>query len=61
MTDRMPADGFLTIDHVTALRLIREELDGKQWSADTVDRIAEIMRRAGFKIEEPQGDWGISK
>lgn len=35
-------------------QLIVEELTGKEWTPDTLDRIVAILRKAGHKIEEPE-------
>jgi hypothetical protein len=31
------------------------ELDGTEWSADTVDAIAGILRRAGYTVRDYKG------
>ena len=36
-----------------ALERIAALMDGTEWSADTLDAIAETMRDAGFKIGQP--------
>ena len=35
------------------LQAIHANMDGKEWSPDTLDAIAEILRGAGFTIREP--------
>jgi hypothetical protein len=42
----------LTPDVVAA---IVRELDGTEWSADTVDAIAGILRRAGYTVRDYKG------
>lgn len=37
----------------TALDAICRELDGREWSADTLDAIADIVRASGRIIREP--------
>lgn len=37
----------------TLVRNIHREFDGVQWSADTLDVVADYLRRAGFEIHEP--------
>lgn len=32
---------------------IHELMSGKEWSPDTLDQIAAVLRNAGFVIEEP--------
>ena len=39
-----------------AMRRIQRTLDGTEWTCDTLDVIAEIMRAAGYEIREPDGD-----
>jgi hypothetical protein len=34
------------------------ELDGKEWNADTVDAIAEILRADGYMVRDSEGDYG---
>lgn len=44
------------LPHDTAKRLIEdmiELLDGKEWDADTLDAAANLLRDAGFAIEDP--------
>jgi hypothetical protein len=46
------------IDH-EAMLVIQQELDGVEWTADTLERIAEIMRLAGYRIRTyPLPDFG---
>ena len=33
---------------------IASVMDGKEWSADTLDAIAEILRAAGFSIRDSE-------
>lgn len=40
-------------DMRAALDAIHAELDGKEWSSDTANNIADIMRAAGYVIGEP--------
>lgn len=40
-------------DMRAALNAIHAELDGKEWSSDTANNIANIMRAAGYVIGEP--------
>jgi hypothetical protein len=35
-----------------ALLAIQEQLDGVEWTPDTLERIAEIMVRAGYRIRD---------
>lgn len=35
------------------LETIHASMDGKAWSPDTLETIADILRRAGFTIHEP--------
>lgn len=35
------------------LAKIHELMSGKEWSPDTLDAIAEVLRQSGFEIEEP--------
>jgi len=39
-----------------ALDAIHEILDGCEWSADTLDEIAYIIRQTGRPINEPDGE-----
>ena len=32
---------------------IHDLMSGKEWGPDTLDAIADVLRRAGFTIEEP--------
>lgn len=41
---------------VVLLNAVHDELRGQEWSPDTLDRIAEILRSGGYVIEEPAGD-----
>lgn len=42
------------IDAHAYLDAIHETLDGKEWSADTLDDISSLIRQAGYTIREPQ-------
>ncbi len=35
-----------------ALLAIQQEMDGVEWTPDTLDRIAEIMVKAGYRIRD---------
>jgi hypothetical protein len=39
------------IDH-EAMLAIQQELDGVEWMADTLERIAEILHQAGYRIRD---------
>jgi UDP-N-acetylmuramate-alanine ligase len=39
------------IDH-EAMLAIQQELDGVAWTAETLERIAEILRQAGYRIRD---------
>ena len=39
-----------------ALVAIHALMDGKEWSADTLQDIAGVLTRAGFRIHEPEED-----
>lgn len=39
-----------------ALDRIHKLLDGREWSADTLDAIADVVRSTGRVIREPQED-----
>ena len=41
-------------DH-EALLAIQELMDGVEWSPDTLDEIAAVMRRAGYRIRDTDG------
>lgn len=36
-----------------AIQAIVDELDGEVWTPDTLERIAHILREAGYEIREP--------
>lgn len=36
--------------HATALGAIQQLMDGKEWSPDTLDDIAQILEQAGFQV-----------
>ena len=38
-------------DH-QAMLAIQQELDGVEWTAETLERIAEILRHAGYRIRD---------
>ena len=40
------------LTEVQLLQAIQDELDGKEWSAETLDAIAEYMRMAGYTIRD---------
>jgi pseudouridine-5'-phosphate glycosidase len=40
-----------SVDKVV-LNSIAEELSGKEWSPDTLDKVAELVRGAGRKVED---------
>jgi hypothetical protein len=40
------------------LNRIQFEMDGRQWSADTLDRIAETLRAGGYPVREIANDDG---
>lgn len=42
-----PSVAIETLDAIAAV------LDGQEWSSSTTDRIAELMREAGFVIRDP--------
>jgi hypothetical protein len=39
------------IDH-EAMLAIQQALDGVEWTADTLERVAEILHRAGYRIRD---------
>jgi hypothetical protein len=39
------------IDH-EAMLAIQQELDGVEWTADTLERIAEILHEAGYRVRD---------
>ncbi len=41
------------INEAAVLEAIVEELDGKEWDADTCENIATILTNAGYTINEP--------
>ena len=45
------------ISAVEALDKIFQVMDAEEWSADTLDRIAEILTEHGYKIRDPEGDF----
>lgn len=49
------------MDDHNAMLAIQELMDGVEWSADTLDEIAQIVRDAGYRIRDtnevdPEGD-----
>lgn len=40
-------------DH-DAMLAIQREVDGVEWTPDTLDRIAEILRAAGYQVRDPE-------
>jgi hypothetical protein len=43
-----------TLSNVSALDAIASVLDGKEWDSETLDRVAELLRRAGYEIRDNQ-------
>jgi hypothetical protein len=43
----------LTMFDHEAMLAIQQELDGVEWTADTLERIAEILHQAGYRIRGP--------
>jgi hypothetical protein len=41
------------IQATAPLAKIHSLMSGKEWSPDTLDQIAEVLRQSGFEIEEP--------
>lgn len=39
---------------VRTLDAIHEVLDGRYWSPDTLERIADLLRGAGYRIRSPE-------
>ena len=35
--------------------MIAEMLDGKEWSVETLDEIAEVLRTAGYQVRDSDG------
>jgi len=44
------------MDPICALDSIHVLLDAREWTSDTIEKIAEILRIAGYTINEPLGD-----
>jgi hypothetical protein len=42
----------MSLNNADALEQIQQLLSGKEWSPETLEVIAEIMRAAGYAIEE---------
>lgn len=40
------------MDAQAIVNAIHREMDGKEWSADTLDRIAELLKGAGYEIRD---------
>jgi hypothetical protein len=38
-------------DH-EAMLAIQQELDGTEWTAETLERIAEILQQAGYRVRD---------
>jgi hypothetical protein len=43
--------GYSMDDH-DAMLAIQQELDGGEWTADTLERVAEILQQAGYRIRD---------
>jgi hypothetical protein len=39
-----------------ALLAIQESMDGVEWTPDTLERIAEILEQAGYRVRDTQND-----
>ena len=39
---------------IRALEAIHKILDGRHWSPDTLEEIAEVLRGAGYEIRSPE-------
>lgn len=48
----------MSINNADALDMIQRELSGREWSSDTLDAIADIMRAAGYEIADVSDDEG---
>ena len=49
------ADGYLpgaAVRQTEALDAMQRVLDGTEWSADTLDEIADILRDAGYTVSD---------
>ncbi len=38
------------------LDLIAQEMDGREWSPDTLDEIAELVRATGRQVRDSEGE-----
>lgn len=47
------SDAAMVLTPASALAEIQDLLDGTIWDSGTIERVAEIMRRAGFEIRDP--------
>jgi len=48
---------FKTIESPSdALDWIHDLLDGQEWTPDTLNEIADILRRAGYTVRDPEVD-----
>ena len=54
---RLELAGLLS-EAAGTLAAIVAQLDGTTWSSDTLDEIAQIVRRVGFEVREPEGGNG---
>jgi len=55
--EAVPIDGDISFDADKAnelLTAIRDAMDGKEWSADTMQEIADLLTAAGITLREPQ-------
>lgn len=50
---RLLAAKAATHEAQQVLAFIARELDGRDWNADTIDRIASILRDCGYLIRDP--------
>lgn len=46
------ANGRVAETDLTVVRLIVNLINGSEWSADTVDQIADLLREAGYTIAD---------
>lgn len=49
-----PRPTLSDIKAIDTLDNIHAELDGTEWSSDTLEKVAFLIRAAGYKIREPQ-------
>ena len=40
-----------------AMDMIHEILDGEEWDPSTIERVADVVREAGYEIRPPHGQW----